>query len=120
MLLGGKRVCWTVPHCTDDGLWFPRGIIVLGVGVELRLDVGNVLGEGFGLGFELGVGLWDILKVGVVVGVVEEDSTAPNGTKAEMGWVGEVCGVTVLTNVLFDVPKVEVLLRVDGWSLSNF
>jgi hypothetical protein len=48
--------CWIVPNCIDDGIWFPSGIIVLGVGVELQLEIGTVLGEGFVLGLELGAG----------------------------------------------------------------
>jgi hypothetical protein len=34
--LGDELVCWVVPNCDDDRIRFPKGIIVLGVGVELR------------------------------------------------------------------------------------
>jgi hypothetical protein len=38
----------------------------------------------------------------------------------EMVWFGGMCGVSVLDNVLYDVPKVEAMLRVEGWSWRNF
>jgi hypothetical protein len=93
---------------------------VLVVGVKLRLEVGTVLGEGFVLGFELGAGLWDILNLGVVLGVVDDNGAVPSGTEVETVWFGEMCGLPELDSVLCNVPKVEVLLRVEGWSWSNF
>jgi hypothetical protein len=118
--LGDELVCWVVPNWDDDRLWFPKGIIVLGVGVELRLEVGIVLGEGFVLGFELGAGFWDVLNVGVVLGVVDRFGAVPSGAEVEVVWFGEKCGVLELDSVLCDDPKVEILCRVEGWGWGSF
>jgi hypothetical protein len=57
VLLGDGDELWMVPVGIDPGPWYPDGEILLGVGVELRFEVGTVLGDGCWLGSELGVGL---------------------------------------------------------------
>jgi hypothetical protein len=84
------------------------------------VEVGTVLGEGFVLGFEFGARLWDILNVGVVLRVVDRDGAVSSGTEVEVVWFGEICGVLELADVLCNVPKVEILLRVKGRGWSSF
>jgi hypothetical protein len=79
-----------------------------------------VLGEEFVLGFELGAGFWDVLNVGVVLGVVDRDGAVPSGAEVEVMWFGEKCGVLELDSVLCDDPKVEILCRVEGWGWGSF